>query len=182
MVRLTWVGRGLSLVAFACALQACGGGDGDGPSGGAAGLLSQAPHCPAGTDALRIEGTVDGATVNDQRTASDQINAGYSNFTMPTFDSPLTDIVPLPASQLELHFGWAQSLAFGQTDTIEAGTLVAPSGAAHAGQTLCITGGQVGFVDGGAEDGVFKFRVSALRAGADCTGEVVPVELRGCYE
>lgn len=178
----TWAGRGLSIFAFSCALQACGGSDADGPSGGAAGLLSQAPHCPTGTDALRIEGTVDGATVNDQRTAGDQINAGYENFAMPAFDTPLTNLVALPASGLEIHFGWTQSLAYGETDTINAGTLVAPSSAVHAGQTLCITAGEVGFVDGGAEDGTFKFRVTALRAGADCMGEVVPVELRGCYE
>lgn len=176
---LSWAGRALSLLVFSCSLQACGGGD-DGPSGGGSGLLSQSPHCPVGTDALRMEGTVDGAVVNDQRT--DNSNAGLVNIGQPSFDTPFTNLAPLGATQLEIHFGWMQSLLYGQTDEMTTGTLVAPSGAAHAGQTLCITSGDVGFVDGGTEDGAFKFRVTELRAGADCLGDIVPVELRGCFQ
>lgn len=163
--------------------MACGGDDSDepgGPSGGGSELLTQAPHCPVGTDALRIEGSVDGATVNDQR--STNINAGLTNVGNSTFDTPLVDFAALQPSELEIHIQWAKSLFYGQTDVTSGGTLIAPSGSAHAGQTLCITAGNVGFVDGGSEDGTFKFKVSELRAGADCMGDVVPVELRGCFQ
>jgi hypothetical protein len=141
-------------------------------------VLSQAPHCPAGTDALRIEGTLDGAVVDDQRTPG--TNSGYTNFGEPSFDTPFSNLAALAPNQLEIHFTWKQSLFFGQADAMLGGSVVAPSGAAHAGQTLCITSGDVGFVDGGSEDGAFKFRVLGLKAGADCAGEVVPVDIRGC--
>lgn len=159
--------------------SACGGGDSD-DAGGGSGLLSQSPHCPMGTDALRIEGSIDGAAVDDQR--STNINAGLVNFGDSTFDSPLGTLLPLQPSELEIHLKWMGSLVYGESGTTTGGTLVAPAGAAHAGQTLCISKGAVGFAEGGSEDGVFKFKVSELRAGADCMGEIVPVDLRGCYE
>lgn len=171
----------LGVMGVVCAslASACGGDDSNGPSGGG-GLLSQAPHCPMGTDALRIEGTLDGATVDDQRLSN--INAGLVNFGTPSFDTPFSNLAALQPSQLEIHLKWMSSLAYGQSGPTSAGSVVAPAGAAHAGETLCISKGAVGFAKGGSEDGVFKFRIDELRAGADCTGEVVPAALRGCYE
>jgi hypothetical protein len=129
-----------------------------------------------------MEGTVDGATVNDQRPLNGQINAGFQNLSQLEFDTPFSNLATLPASGIEIHFTSTKSLFNGQTTTIASGTLVAPSGAAHAGQALCITAGQVGIVDGGSEDGALKFLVTGLRAGADCMGDVVPAELRGCFQ
>jgi hypothetical protein len=178
MLRLNWGVRLVMAVACLGLAPACGGDDSDGPGGG--GLLSQAPHCPTGTDALRIEGSLDGVTIDDQR--STNINAGLSNFGNSSFDTPFSNLAPLQSSELEVHLKWMGSLFFGQTGPTTGGSVVAPSGAAHAGQTLCVSAGSVGFADGGSEDGVFKFKVTELRAGVDCTGEVVPVELRGCFE
>jgi hypothetical protein len=163
-------------------VPACSGGDSDG--GGDDALLSQAPQCPAGEAALRIEGSIDGSTVNDQRTSN--FSVGLTSSVASSFDSPARNVVgnlipePQP-SEVEIHLRWAGNVSDGQTSPTTGGSLVAPPGTAYAGQTLCITEGAVGFVDGGGEDSVFKFKVSGLRAGADCMGAVVPVELRGCY-
>jgi len=165
-------------------IPACSGDDssGDGDSNGGAGdaFLSQAPHCSAGQVALRIEGSIDGATVNDQR--STNISAALTHSGDSTFDSPFGNVAPPEPSELEIHLKWARNVLDGQTSPTSGGSLVAPAGAAHAGQTLCITQGSVGLGDAGNEDGVFKFEVSELRTGADCMGEVVPAQLRGCFE
>jgi len=171
--------RAMTVVACLGLFPACSGSDAKDPAGGA-GVLSQSPHCPAGTSALRLEGTVDGATVDDSR--SSNLNVGLTNFGSSSFDSPFSDAVPLQPSQLEIHLKWASSVAYGQTAPTTGGSLVAPAGATQAGRTLCITEGAIGFVDGGSEDGVFKFKVSGARAGADCAGEAVTVALRGCFE
>ncbi|HWA72586.1 MAG TPA: hypothetical protein VG937_09635 [Polyangiaceae bacterium] len=180
MSSFNWGLRLVTALSAAALCSACGGSDSDGPGGGGSGLLTQAPHCPTGTDALRIEGTLDGATVDDQR--STNINAGLSNFGESSFDTPFSNLAALQPSELEIHLEWMGSLFFGQTGPTTGGSVVAPSGAAHAGQTLCVSAGSVGFAKGGSEDGVFKFQVTELRAGADCTGDVVPAELRGCFE
>jgi hypothetical protein len=169
----------MNVVACLGLLPACTGSDPKDPADGS-GLLSQAPHCPAGTSALRLEGTVDGVTVDDSR--STNLNVGLTNFGASTFDSPFSNAFPLQPSELEIHLKWANSVVHGQTGPTTGGSLVAPAGATQAGRTLCITEGAIGFVDGGSEDGVFKFKVSGARAGADCTGEAVTVALRGCFE
>lgn len=91
---------------------------------------------------------------------STNLNVGLTNFGSSTFDSPFSNAVPLLSSQLEIHLKWASSVAYGQTAPTTGGSLVAPAGATQAGRTLCITEGAIGFVDGGSEDGVFKFKVS----------------------
>jgi hypothetical protein len=163
-------------------IPACSGGD-DSNGGGDDALLSQAPQCSAGETALRIEGSIDGSGVNDQR--STNLSVQMTNSVTSSFDSPASNVVgnlipePQP-SEVEIHLKWAGNVSDGQTSPTTGGSLVAPAGTAYAGQMLCITQGAIGFGEGGSE-GVFKFKVTELRAGANCMGEVVPVDLRGCY-
>jgi len=42
----------------------------DGGAAAAAGLLQQAPHCPQGISALKIEGTIAGSAIDDSRTVA----------------------------------------------------------------------------------------------------------------
>jgi hypothetical protein len=196
MSRFKWVRCRVAALAVPCLISACsadefnGGrdesnGGGDESNGGRDdALLSQTPHCQAGETALRIEGSIAGSTVNDQR--STNISVHLTTSVTSTFDSPAGNVfgnlVPKPQpSEIEIHLKWAGSVSVGQTSPTTGGNLVAPAGTAYAGQTLCITQGAIGFGEGGSEDGVFKFKVSELRAAADCQGEVLPVELRGCY-
>jgi hypothetical protein len=187
MSRFDWVPCWVLALAVPGLMPACSGGGSNGgdANGGDDALLSQAPQCLAGETALRIEGSIGGSPVNDQR--STNVSVRITNSVTSTFDSPAGNVVgnliPQPQpSEVEIHLEWSGTVSVGQTSPITGGSLVAPSGTPYAGQTLCITEGAVGFVDGGSEDGVFKFEVSELRGGADCTGEVMPVELRGCYE
>jgi hypothetical protein len=162
-----------------CALAiACGGAD-DG-SGATAGVLSQAPHCPTDSDALKIEGTIAGAAITDSRTAN--INAGYENLSGGRFYSPLSSFSPLESNQLGLTVEWPGSLFNGQTTAISGGTLTLPATHPEAGGKYCVSAGQVGFVDGGSEDGAFKFAITEVKAGADCSGAATAVDLRGCYQ
>jgi hypothetical protein len=127
------------------------------------------------------------STARPSTTSARPTPAAADQFGNSTFDSPagnvVGDLIPEPQpSELEIHLRWAGNVSNGQTSPTTVGSLVAPAGTASAGQTWCITQGAIGFADGGSEDGVFKFKVSELRAGADWgMGEVMPVELRGCY-
>src|SRR5450631_1563175 len=86
-------------------VAACGGGGG---GGAGPGVLSQSPKCVAGTDALKIEGTVDGAARSDDRAAN--INAGYENIGTPNFNTPLSTLAPPAANQLTLKTEWSKGL------------------------------------------------------------------------
>src|SRR4051794_39785468 len=157
-------------------LVACGSSDdGGGPS---AAVLTQAPHCPAGVDALKIEGTIAGAAIADSRT--DDINAGYENFSGGRFSTPFSTFVPLASNQLALTFEWTAALFFGQSSAISKGTLTLPATHPLAGAQYCVSAGQVGFVDGTSEDGALKFAITEVKAGADCSGALTAVDLRGC--
>jgi hypothetical protein len=157
---------------------ACGGGSDDNPTG-EAGLLQQAPHCVTGGPVFQVQGTLDGVAIDDSR--SQNANVGLVNIGAPKFDTPYSNLGALGANQMGLHLTWQNSLAYGQTGPATGATLVPPSSHPQAGQTLCITEGEVGFVDGGSEDGVFKFRITGARAGADCSLDV-PIDLRGCFD
>lgn len=167
-------------MAFACLLvAACGGDDGDSsnPNTGGSDVLSQAPHCSASGNDFRVEGTLDGVAVDDQRTTN--INAGLVNIGNPAFDTPLSNLASLDANQIELHLTWKDSLFHGAKGPLTGKTLTAPANHPRAGQPLCVAAGEVGFVSGGTEDGVFKFHITQAKAGADCSTSV-PVDLRGC--
>ncbi|HEX3854736.1 MAG TPA: hypothetical protein VHW01_27430 [Polyangiaceae bacterium] len=160
-----------------CLLVAgCGGGS----DGGGGGVLSQAPNCPAGSDALKIEGTVAGAAIDDERTTD--INAGYENIGMPEFNTPLGTFAPLPANQLTLEIDWSTGFFNGQTAPISGGAMTLPANHPDAGAQFCISAGTVGIVDGGSEDGAFKFDITQVKAGADCSGAAMTVDLRGCFQ
>lgn len=161
------------LLLLPLALGACGSDD-------AGGLLTQAPRCVGATDELNIEGTLDGASILDRRTSN--INAGLVNLGEPRFDTPAVELAPVAAGQVELHLKWTRSLAFGESERMQRGFMTAPSTHPRAGESLCITAGEVGFVDGGEEDGVFKFRIDEVRQGADCNGAVLPVAVSGCFD
>ena len=161
-------------------LLACGSSDA-GAEGAVAGVLAQAPHCPAGTDALKMEGTIAGGAIDDSRTKND-INAGTENFTSGSFRTPLTELAPLAESQLALTFTWPRSLFYGETSAITAGNLTLPATHPQAGAKFCVSAGQVGYADGGSEDGAFKFAITELKAGADCSGAPTAADLRGCFQ
>ena len=173
--------RKYCLVALACSLvAACGGDDGgDTNSNGSSDLLSQAPHCSNSADDFRVEGTLDGVAIDDHRTTN--INAGLVNIGSPAFDTPFSNLATLAANQIELHLTWKNSLFDGSKGPLTGQTLVAPANHPRAGQELCVIAGEVGFVSGGSEDGVFKFRITQVSAGSDCSSSV-PVDLRGCMQ
>ena len=167
------------MVGVLCA--ACGGGDGSGEKlTGESGLLQQAPRCPVGGPSFYVQGTLDGVAIEDKR-GDDNSNVGLVNIGSPSLDTPFSSFATLAANQLELHLTWQASLFFGQTAASTGATLVPPATHPRAGQTLCVSTGTVGFVDGGSEDGSFKFRITGARGGSDCSLEI-PVDLRGCLQ
>jgi len=173
-----WGFRGPWLTICTCAsLVACGGSDGG--AGTTAAVLTQAPHCPVGTDALEIEGTIAGAAIDDSRTPPN-INAGYENAIRGRFYTPLSNLAPLASNQLTLTFDWPNSLSFGESSAISTGKLTLPATHPQASAVYCISAGQVGFVDGGSEDGALKFIITEVKSGADCNGAASAVDLRGC--
>jgi hypothetical protein len=160
-----------------CGLSSACGSSSD--SGGSA-VLSEAPHCPSGMDALKIEGSIGDAVIDDTRSMN--LNAGYENIGMPKFYTPLTNLVMLEPNQLALTINWADGLYDGQTGAITGGTLTLPANQSSAGATFCVSAGEVGFVSGGSEDGAFKFAITQVKSGADCSGAVTAVDVRGCYQ
>jgi hypothetical protein len=170
-------GRYLSLCSCSF-LVACGSSDDSGAPAG--GVLSQAPYCPHGSDALKMRGTIAGGEIEDFRTSN--INAGFENLSGGRFYTPTTNLAPLANNQLTLTLEWPGSLLLGDTAAISAGSLTLPANHPRAGAMFCVSAGQVGFVDGGAEDGALKFAVTELKAGADCSGEATEIDLRGCYQ
>lgn len=172
-------GLGSCLAVSVCSLLVgCSSSDG---GGGGSGVLAQAPHCPVGTEALKIEGTIAGGAIADFRTNAN-INAGQENFTSGKFYTPVSTSSPLPSDQLALTFTWPSSLFFGQTSAINGGELTLPATHPQPGAKYCVSKGEVGFVDGGNEDGVLKFAISEVKAGADCSGAPTAVDLRGCFQ
>ncbi|HEY5956144.1 MAG TPA: hypothetical protein VIV60_06315 [Polyangiaceae bacterium] len=174
--------RNHCLLGFFCLLvAACDSDDGNNGNAnsndGASDLLTGAPHCSRSEDDFRVQGTLDGVVIDDQR--STNINAGLVNIGSPTFDTPFSNLASLAASQIELHLTWKDGLFDGTKGPLTGKTLVAPANHPLAGQELCVGAGEVGFVSGGSEDGVFKFRITQVSAGADCSN-AVPVDLRGC--
>jgi hypothetical protein len=172
---LGFVRRGaLVSVLPVCLLSVACGSSGDGSAAvSAADVLTEAPHCPSGANALKIEGAIDSGAIDDTRTTS--INAGYQNVGMPKFSASATD-----ANQLAVTIDWAKTLFNGQTGAITGGNLTLPANHPNAGAQFCVTAGHVGFVSGGAEDSAFKFDVTQVKAGADCSGAATAVDLRGC--
>lgn len=137
-------------------------------------LYAQAPHClVAAGFAFHLQGTVDGAAVQDDRTTG--LNAGFEirKFTTPAGD------VPLPPAQVKLSFEVSQTLNYGEGAAIITGQIVPPVGHPRAGQPLCITDGIAGLPSDRAE-GALKFWIRGARSGADCSGPVVQIDLRGC--
>jgi len=161
---------GATLLTAACGSGSDAGGDS---------VLSQAPHCAA-ADTLKIEGTIAGGTIDDTRT--NNINAGLENIGMSKFYTPLTNIQPLASNQLALTITWQNSLFYGASAAATGGTLTLPANHPTPGAEYCISAGRVGFVSGGDEDGVFKFAVTEVKSGADCSGAATPVDIRGCYQ
>jgi hypothetical protein len=142
-------------------------------------VLTEDPHCPSGSDALKIEGTIAGGTIADTRTTN--INAGYENIGMPMFNTGPTLGQP-GDSELTLTLTWANALFNGQAGPITGGSLTLPPNHPDAGAQFCVTGGEVGFVDGGSEDKAFKFAITDVKAGADCSGAASSVDVRGCLQ
>jgi hypothetical protein len=130
---------------------------------------------------LKIEGTIAGGTIDDTRTTTN-INAGLENIGMSKFYTPLGTLTPLASNQVALTITWQGSLFYGATATATGGTLTLPADHPTPGAQYCISAGRVGFVSGGQEDGVFKFDVTEVKAGADCSGAATAVDLRGCYQ
>jgi hypothetical protein len=142
-----------------------------------AAVLTQAPHCPNGSDLFHVEGSLDGVAVEDSRTTN--INAGLINIGDSYFYTPVSSLAQLTANQVALRIEWTGSLAYGQSAAAKGGTMTSPASHPRSAQQFCITRANVGFVEGGSEDGVFKFSISGVKAG-DCNGAEVPVDLRGC--
>jgi hypothetical protein len=90
--------------------------------------------------------------------------------------------VALADDQLTLTLEWAGGLAYGDHSSTTGGKLTLPKSHPSAGSQFCVSRAEVGFVDGGSEDGVFKFAITEVKAGADCSGAAETVELRGCFE
>lgn len=175
-----WRSFGVCLSWCSCsALIACGSSDDGGGSGSA--LLAQAPHCPTGADALKIEGTIAGGAIADSR-ITPNINAGTENLTSGRFSTPLSNLAPVAANQLALTFEWPKALFFGETSAISSGNMTLPATHPQPGAAFCVSAGQVGYVDGGSEDGALKFAITQVKAGADCSGAATAVDLRGCYQ
>jgi len=171
-----WRGFAVCLCSCSCSLLlGCSAGDaGD----GAAAVLTQAPRCPAGAEALKIQGTIAGAAIEDVRTMN--INAGFENAVSGRFSTPFFNLATLEANQLALTIEWPHSLFNGQSSAISTGTVTLPATHPQAGAMFCVSAGQVGFVDGGSEDGALKFAITEVKAGADCSGAAAAVDLRGC--
>ena len=161
---------GVTLLTAGCGSSSDAGGDS---------VLTQAPHCTA-PDILKIEGTIAGGTLDDTRTTN--INAGYENIGMSKFYTPLATIQPLASNQLALTITWQNSLFDGASAAATGGTLTLPANHPTPGAQYCISAGRVGFVSGGDEDGAFKFAVTEVKAGADCSGPATAVDIRGCYQ
>jgi hypothetical protein len=138
-------------------------------------LFEQAPHC-TGLVELRIEGSIDGAAINDVRKSI--LNAGFINGQDGHFDTPFAG--SLPEGQVELHLTWAVGAAYGDARYTSGGTVVSPAGP-RANQELCVTQAAYGFPEEGDEKGAFKFWVRGARLGG-CDGPEVPIELRGCMQ
>jgi hypothetical protein len=144
----------------------------------AAVVLTQAPYCPYGSRALKISGTIGGVAIEDSRTGS--IDVGLAN-DQGSFFTPNEYVIPLADNQLALSILWPRNLTPGNVVAISQGNVTPPANH-QAHLRSCIWSGQVGFVEGGAEDGAFKFAVTRVKAGVDCSGEVTPVDVRGCYQ
>jgi hypothetical protein len=138
-------------------------------------LFGQAPHCTMDSD-YQLEGSIDGTTVHDTRNT--RFTGGFTNSDNGHFETPSANS-PDP-TRVKVRFTWTQGLAHGESCTIVQGLVVPPVGHPRAGEEICITQGAVGFVMGGPEAGSFKFWLHEARAGADCSGEDVPIDLRGC--
>jgi len=158
-------------------------------------LLGQAPRCTEAS-VLRIEGTIDGHALSDTRTSN--INAGLTNFGPSEFQTPLA--AELQSHQVELDVSWANSLFDGQVGAITGGILQAPADfpkirspeGVYTVNSFCVAKGEVGFVSGGPEDGVFKFAISELwhsdslnptvcPSEFPAEGETFAVDVRGCF-
>lgn len=138
-------------------------------------LFEQAPHCTMTFD-YQLEGSIDGGVVHDTREAGftgGYVNGNTGHFETPSANSP-------DATRVKIRVDWTRALAHGDSCVLMQGLVVPPTGNPRAGEELCITQGAVGFVQGGADDGNFKFHLYGARAGADCSGEEVPLDLRGC--
>ena len=139
-------------------------------------LFEQAPHCTMTFD-YQLEGSIEGGMVHDIR--DDGYSGGFVNGTNGRFETPSATSAPDP-TRVKIRFNWTRALAHGDSCTAVNGIVVPPTGNPRAGEELCITEGVVGFVDGGPDDGNFKFHLYGARVGADCSGEEVPIDLRGC--
>jgi hypothetical protein len=137
-------------------------------------LFEQAPHCDA-NNAYLLEGSIDGVAVHD---GSAGFTGGFSNGNNGEFSTPSG--VAAMDTRVRISFEWTHGLSYGQASTISNGTVIAPTGHPRAGVELCVTQGSVGFPEGGAEDGNFKFWLHATRLGPNCTGAEVAIDLRGC--
>lgn len=166
------------LLLFAVGCGSDDGGSGTGPTNSA--LFGQSPHCASNSDALKIEGTIAGAAIDDMRTTN--INAGVVNIGSGQFLTPAVDLAPLASNQLTLTIDWSGSLSYGDRAEIAGGKLKLPATHPSAGSAFCVSAGEVGFVDGGNEDGSFKFAITEVRTGADCSGPAQAVDLRGCFQ
>ena len=130
---------------------------------------------------LKIEGTIAGGAIADTRVDND-INAGLENFGMGKFSTPFSTLAPLASNQLAVTITWPSSLFDGASSAASGGTLTLPMDHPSPGAAFCISAGQVGFVSGGSEDGAFKFAVTEVKAGADCSGPATAADIRGCFQ
>jgi hypothetical protein len=138
-------------------------------------LFEQAPHCTMTFD-YQLEGSIDGGMVHDTR--DDGFSGGYVNGNTGRFETPSAG--SQDPTRVKIRFNWTRPLAHGDSCTTVNGIVVPPTGNPRAGVELCITDGAVGFVEGGPDDGNFKFYLYGARVGADCSGEEVAIDLRGC--
>jgi hypothetical protein len=157
-------------------MSGAAGATNGGASGASSAVLTEAPHCDSGMLGQWLAvGSVGSVTINEMPTPGSAF-LGYSQGSAPEFNDPSSGT--LPSTRIGLDFTWANSLPFGDTAPITGGTLTLP--VAQGGQAYCIAQGEVGFVNGGAEDEVFKFAITAAVPGASCTGTPVSIDLRGC--
>jgi hypothetical protein len=129
---------------------------------------------------VRVEGNVSDGALADVRTSN--ANAGLTQLGTSEFKTPFSAQGTLPDSALAITLDWSGIIAHGQTAPVTSGQFTLPVTHPLAGQTWCIQAAQIGFVDGGAEDGTFKFAVTTATPNADCSGAATPVDIRGCFD
>jgi hypothetical protein len=123
------------------------------------------PECDA-QSSYQLAGTLDGAALTYQGSTT-------SDFRPTSFEM-------LTSAMLR----WKDYVQEGTAMPLTGDHLILPAGQPHAGETLCITGGDVGVLPATYNPNPgrqLKFRIATGSLGADCQGPSVAVDIKGCF-